>query len=212
MDKINANLRTRGLPEVPQRKILVTGLGRGGTSSIASMLFHAGFNVSGESPPNRFFEDEGLRALLMASRLDELRDELVGRAAKYGSVAWKDPKLYSEGGLELLQRLPAEWLVIAVFRDPVAIALRRVASDQVDFSESIPRVLKFMRRLHNFVAAIEKHRQVIYVSYEKIVTEPVVSICGLFRQMGAELDEETATELWGQMRESQRRYLQGEPT
>jgi hypothetical protein len=190
-----------------RRKVLVTGMGRGGTSSVAAMLHHTGFNVSGEAAPRANFEDEVLRPLLIDGRIDELRHVLEDRAARYPLVAWKDPKLHGDNGLELIRRLPDDWVLVAIFRDPVAIVSRRMVSDQVDFSQSMPSVMKFMGKLHNFVAEVQKLRKVIYVSYEKVVTEPVPTIRGIYTMLGADLDEEAAAGLWARMQRSQKEYL-----
>ena len=190
-----------------RRKILVTGMGRGGTSSVAAMLYHTGFNVCGRAEPLANFEDETLRPLLLNGQLEELQQELEARAERYPLVAWKDPKLYGDKGLELLRRLPDDWILLAVFRDPVAIVSRRMISDQVDFSESMPNVMKFLGKLHNFVAEVQKSRKVIYISYEKVVTEPVMTIRGVYSMLGAELDDVAAGQLWEQMQHSQKEYL-----
>jgi hypothetical protein len=196
-----------GLGSLPCR-VLVTGLGRSGTSAVAAMLFHAGFNISGDAIPDEaFFEDEHLRSLLLDSKIDSVEQELTKRAQDHQLVAWKDPKLYSKYGRELLDRLPDDWIVVAVFRDPVAIASRRLSSDQAEFETSLPHVIKFMQKLYGFVAQAQKRKKVICVSYEKLVTEPVKSIQRIFRTLGAELPDEMAASIWGRMRESQQTYL-----
>lgn len=190
-----------------RRKLLVTGMGRGGTSSVASMLYHTGFNVSGEATPLANFEDESLRPLLVAGDIAGLQRELEARAERYPLVAWKDPKLHGDNGLELLRRLPPDWVVLAIFRDPVAIVSRRMVSDQVDFADSMPKVMRFMGKLHNFTVEAQKSRQVIYVSYEKVVTEPVATIKGIYTMLGAALDDAQASLLWDRMQRSQKEYL-----
>jgi len=188
-------------------RLLVTGMGRGGTSSVASMLYHTGFNVCGEVPPHPNFEDEALRPLLLEGRLDEVQRELEARSERYPLVAWKDPKLYGDQGLELLSRLPADWTLLAVFRDPVAIVSRRMVSDQVDFAQSMPSVMKFLGKLNKFVAEVQKSRRVIYVSYEKVITEPISTIKGIYSMLGADLDDAAAANLWDHMQLSQKEYL-----
>lgn len=190
------------------RKILVTGLGRGGTSAIAALLFHAGFTLWGDGAGDEiYFEDGGLRKLLLAADYEGVEAELASRTEKHPLVAWKDPKLYSGHGLELVRRLPEDWIVIAVFRDPVAIVSRRVVTDQMSFEESMPRVMRFMRKFYNFLVEVEKSRKVIYISYEKLMTEPIASVRAMFQKLGAELDDDGLASLWGKTRESQKSYL-----
>jgi hypothetical protein len=190
------------------RKVLVTGLGRGGTSAIGALLFHAGFNMSGDgNVDDVYFEDERLRSMLLASDFERLEAELTFRTAKHPLVAWKDPKLYSGQGLQLVQRLPRDWIVIAVFRDPVAIVSRRLVTDESSFAESMSRVLRFMRKLYEFLAEVEKSKTVIYVSYEKLITEPVASISRILHLLGAKVDDEHVGSLWTKTKESQKTYL-----
>jgi hypothetical protein len=205
----NLAARTTGTAFGPAsaRKILVTGLGRGGTSSIASMLFHAGFNVCGEVTPGANFEDDHLRSLLLAREYDQVLQELESRVARYPLVAWKDPKLYSAQGLELVRRLPADWVLIAVYRDPVAIVSRRMVADQVDFAESLPHVIRYMRKLDAFVSEVGKTKKVVYVSYEKVVTDPVTTLGGICSMLGARVEPAEASRLWALMQQSQQQYL-----
>jgi hypothetical protein len=189
------------------RKILVTGLGRSGTSSVSSMLYHAGFNVCGDAEPNEAFEDEFLRPLLVAERFERIEKELQARLRKHQLVAWKDPKLYDKHGIKFVRRLSDDWTVIVVFRDPVAIVSRRVATDKVEFSADMQHVAYFIRKLHDFAAEMEKTKKVIYVSYEKVMTEPIASIQGIFEKLGAEVPAEAASQIWSQMQRSQKAYL-----
>jgi hypothetical protein len=198
----------RAVAEMARRKVLITGLGRGGTTSIAAMLHHAGFNLSGAPEPDAYFEDENLRALLLDRQYAQVQDELERRAERHGLVAWKDPKLYSEYGLELTRRLADDWTLVAVFRDPVATVSRRMTADQVDFSGSMEHVVRFMRKLQKFAADVEKQRPVLYVSYEKVITEPISSIRGIFDSLGADIGEDGAAYLWTHMRRSQKLYVE----
>jgi hypothetical protein len=209
MDRPEETLQ-RLLAGGPNRRVLVTGLGRGGTTAIASLLHWAGYNLSGDAPTDLvYFEDERLRAFLLEGQVDQLEAELNARAERYPLVAWKDPKLYGARGAELLQRLPEDWMVIVVFRDPVAIARRRTVTDGVEFRESMPHVLRFMGKLSEFAEAAAKSRRVCYVSYEKLVTEPVSTITEIFRYLGVEPGQDVASYLWGKMRQSQEQYLAG---
>jgi hypothetical protein len=189
-------------------KVLICGLGRGGTSSVASLLYHVGFNLSGEDQPNTKFEDDELRELLLKSELTQLADRLESRAITYPLTAWKDPKLFASQGLELVRRLPIDWTVIAVFRDPVAIVARRVSMHELKFSEDMPKVIKATRKLHNFCAAAEKAgNEVIYVSYEKLMMDPLKTIDVLVRKLGISIAKDQAAEIWAHMQENQKMYL-----
>jgi hypothetical protein len=195
------------LASLARRKILVTGLGRSGTSSVSSMLYHAGFNVCGDAPPNKSFEDEYLRPLLVGEKFDLIERELAKRLETHQLVAWKDPKLYSKHGIKFVRSLPDDWTVIVVFRDPVAIVARRLTTDNVEFAADMQHVAAFIRKLHDFAVDAAKTKKVIYVSYEKIMTEPIASIQGIFKMLGAEVPAEFAAGIWAKMLDSQQEYL-----
>jgi hypothetical protein len=190
------------------RKVLVAGIGRGGTTAVTSMLYHAGFNVSGEADPDKFFEDESLRRLLLTGEFGQLQGELDRRVEKYGRVAWKDPKLFRDAGMELVRQLPSDWIIIIVFRDPVAIVSRRVISDKVEFSQIMPKVVRLIRKLYDFGAEIAGlGRQVIYVSYEKIMTEPVESVLRICADLKLDVDQERAANIAMRMQSDKVAYL-----
>lgn len=153
------------------RKIMVTGLGRSGTSSIGSLLHHLGYFL-GESDSEQgspFYESPRLRDQLTTAEANACAAALNGLASQHPRYAWKDPKLASPKGLDVLAQLDNEWLVIAVFRDPVAIAQRRVASDGVSFADALKLVTKGQARLLDFCSRCAK--PTIYISYEYFITQ-----------------------------------------
>jgi hypothetical protein len=77
----------------------------------------------------------------------------------------------------------------------------------VEFAASMEHVMKFMRKLHRAAANLGMERQVVYVSYEKTITEPISSIISVFDRLGVTVDEDVAAYLWSQMRASQKQYL-----
>lgn len=193
------------------RKVLVAGVGRGGTTAVTSMLCHAGFNVCGDAPCDKYFEDDSLRRLLLAGKFAQLQAELARRVEVYGWVAWKDPKLFRDAGLELVRRLPADWVIVVVFRDPVAIVSRRVIADNVGFSEIMPKVMRLMRKLHDFAVEAEGlGRRVVHVSYEKMMTEPVESILRLCAELKVDVDRERAEAISARMKGDKATYLESE--
>jgi hypothetical protein len=154
------------------RKVLVTGLGRSGTSAAASIMFHFGYCLT-ELPPIRNHEDPHLRDLLKDGKIDEIVGILQNRVANHSHVAWKDPKIYGRSGQNLVGKLADDWLVVVIFRDPIAIAMRRAMSEQAEFSADLARVISGQRKLLDFADGVAKTRAVLYVSYEKMLTDPV---------------------------------------
>lgn len=185
----------------------MTGLGRGGTSSIASMLLHAGFDLSGGERMSPTLEDKYLRGLLVKADFEQLTTVLEARAKQYPLMAWKDPKLRSNSGLELVRRLPDDWTVIVIYRDPVAVTSRRVVSDGVDFADQMAKVMRFMGNLYEYAVKVGKTKKVLHVSYEKIMTEPTESITRVLNALGAELNAGDAAAIWQRMQENQQAYI-----
>jgi hypothetical protein len=148
-------------------KILVTGLGRSGTSAVASILRHLGYFLG---PKISNHENPELRGLLAKRDFDTINALLNKYLQEHSLFAWKDPKLYSKEAAEWIGTLGDDWLVIVIMRDPVAITLRRMYSDQVAFSDIFGTVIKNQEKLSLFVQSINK--SVLLVSYEKLILKP----------------------------------------
>ncbi len=164
-------------------KILVIGLGRSGTSSIGSLLYHLGYFI-GESDgehQNPFYESPRLRDQFLKEEANVCATALTGLASQHPRYAWKDPKLASPKGLDVLSLLDNGWLVISVFRDPVAIAQRRVASDGISFADALKLVTKGQARLLDFCARCAK--PAIYISYEYFITQTAAVVSELVKHI-----------------------------
>ena len=149
------------------RKVLITGLGRSGTSAIAAMLRHCDFYF-GEDAGSIVVESPALLKLAAAGDSQALRARLDAWSADHPRIAWKDPKLYARGA-DFVNALPDDWLVIATFRDPVSTAMRRVYSDKVNFLDSLRHCIQHQARLCEFAASTNK--SVLWISYERLMLE-----------------------------------------
>jgi hypothetical protein len=159
-------------PRAGYKKILVTGLGRSGTSAAASILFHFGYCLT-DLPQIRNHEDPQLRDLLKEGKVDEIVDILKTRSARNTHVGWKDPKIYGRSGPNLIGKLGDDWLLVVIFRDPIAIAMRRALSGQAEFAADLDKVITGQRKLFEFADQVSRTRAVLYVSYEKMLTDPI---------------------------------------
>lgn len=151
------------------RKVLITGLGRSGTSAVASVFNHIGFYL-GDDSEAPIYEDVVLRTAFKEERLSDVRSTLERSGLEHRLVAWKDPKLFSAIGSQLVGELTEDWLMVLVFRDPVATTLRRVFSDKVSFMDTLLSTVRLQEKLVQFGMTVKK--PILFVSYEKLLLYP----------------------------------------
>ncbi|MFL6678607.1 MAG: hypothetical protein ACJ8IK_09710 [Burkholderiaceae bacterium] len=161
------------------RKILITGLGRSGTSAIAALLRSCDFYF-GEDAGAIVLESPAMHKLAVEGQTDALRAQLETWEASRPRIAWKDPKLYARSA-QFVESLPDDWLLIVTFRDPASIAMRRVYSDKVDFVDSMRHCILHQGRLCEFAATSNK--SVLWVSYERLMLEPARTLEGLMERL-----------------------------
>jgi hypothetical protein len=186
------------------RKVLVCGVGRSGTTALASVLGELGCHL-GEHPVQAFLEDSMLRELLLKQDAPALIAELERWAGLHRAVAWKDPKIHTAGGPGLLQLLPHDWLIVAVFRDPVAVAQRRAHTDGVPLLTSAHDVLRFQLKLLAFVDAAP-HTAAL-VSYERFMVDTTAAVEALRSLLEAGPDAADAADVARRARAHQGVYL-----
>ena len=148
-------------------KILITGLGRSGTSAIASIVKNMGYFL-GEAVSPANGEDVYLRRLLACGEVDSVRTELYRRCEKYELVAYKDPKLFSLHGEKLLQELTNDWLCIFVFRDVLSISRRNVKSIGTEVDQSLSSAAHHQLKLINFYNKVKLSNPTYLVSFEQL--------------------------------------------
>ena len=158
------------------RKVLITGLGRSGTSAVASIFHHIGFFLGTEANAP-IYEDILLRAALSEGRIEDILSSLSNDSERYPLFAWKDPKLFSDAVSKLIDSLNNDWLLVLVFRDPVAIALRRVYQENAAFLHYLDRAVHFQNKLARF--ANKSNKPLLLISYEKLLTQPERVIKGI---------------------------------
>lgn len=154
---------------VRHSKVLVVGLGRSGTSAIASVLRNCGFLLS-ESNKLATQEDPELRAYLKDGNIDKFVETLQKRAEKFPLVAYKDPKLFGSYGSDVFHRLGGNWAYVFVFRDPYAIALRNKKSMNLDLDLALEKAISSQKRLFDFYKMVSLVNPVYKISFEKFNT------------------------------------------
>jgi hypothetical protein len=168
---VNGIYTDRVDPSKRYRKIIATGLGRSGTSSIGSLLHHVGYYL-GEPVKDyerRTYESSELKHLLLDDEIDRCAAALNERASQHQRYAWKEPKIISSKGMELMPKLDDDWLVIVTFRDAVASSQRRSVSDELEFMDALKLVVEAQSRLLRFCLKCEK--PLLFVSYEYFITK-----------------------------------------
>lgn len=159
--------------ECPFSKILVTGLGRSGTSAIATLLHHCGYYL-GDVEESSTKEDRTLREYLKSKNYSSILDEFEKMSSSYNLIGFKDPKLYSPSHKDFIASLPNDWLIICVTRDPLAIAQRRIKSEKISFSNALVETIEAQDKLIRFAISINK--PCLLISYEKFIAHPILAL------------------------------------
>ncbi len=170
--------------EPAERTIIVSGLGRSGTSMVAAML--AGFGIlSTEIAYETTLDDREFLHLLKFRQAGDFRAAIAARNQLSRIWGFKLPAI--NGYLEAPElhafRNPR---LIIVFRDPVAVAARHAIAEQTDPLASFFETLSGMSDLVGFLRAAEC--PILLVSYEKAVTLPDQFVTALAGFCGVELD------------------------
>lgn len=162
----------------PQRfsKVLITGVGRSGTTAVAAIFHSLGFHL-GDAPVVHLHEDVAFRRLLLHGDAAALADALQAWSSRHAAVAWKDPKIYAAASGPFMDLMPDDWLVIGVLRDPLAVAQRRAYSDGADLLPTAHAVARFQMKLLSFLQSVR--HTVGLVSYERFIVDPEPTLAGL---------------------------------
>lgn len=163
-------------------RVLITGVGRSGTTAVAAIFDRLGFHL-GDSPVTHLHEDVALRRLLLQGDPAALAGELEAWSRRHPAVAWKDPKIYAAASASFMALLPEDWLVIGVLRDPLAVAQRRAFSDGAELLPTAHAVARFQLKLLGFLQAAR--HTVGLVSYERFIVDPEPTLASLLAVLDA---------------------------
>lgn len=159
---------------VVNQHVLITGLGRGGTTAMAQVFKAFGFVFDN---PNDFMESLELKGFLEKGNTQKLAEKLNQWQSSGLRHAWKDPKLQSAQCRNVLIALPHNIATVIIFRDLIATSLRHSSVMNEDFLASLERYALGMQKLVNLTKQLQSNRSVVLVSYEKLLvnTEVVVN-------------------------------------
>lgn len=160
--------------KVVNRHVLITGLGRGGTTAMAQVFKAFGFIFDN---PNSFMESPELKGFFLNVNTQNLTEKLNEWQTSGARHAWKDPKLSSINGRDFLTTLPSNIATVIIFRDLIATSLRDSSVMGGSFLTSLERYTVGMSKLVNMSKQLRENRTVVLVSYEKLLvnTETVIN-------------------------------------
>jgi hypothetical protein len=187
----------------PEKTLMVTGLARSGTSMLAALLQAAGVWL-GDHVYEPINEDAEITQILQArdfTRLDELIERQNASKPIWG---FKMPDLHLFLQHDELQRFRNPHL-IAIFRDPVAVAARNALSEQYDGEQAMIEATSAMYSLAQFVRA--SRVPYLLLSYEKALVFPRAFIDNIVDFCGITLDEAQRTELLQHVQPNRSQYV-----
>lgn len=184
IDRKNYGMILAGGAAEPDRTapytLIVSGLGRSGTSMIATILHSAGV-LMGDPPLEVVIEDPEILAAASTGQEALLRQIIARRNAIHPVWGFKLPNMHA-----YLRAEQVGWFrnprMILVFRDPVAIAVRDSLSEYFEPGQ------KLTSSLHGMVSAIafaERARcPTLMLSYEKSIAAPERTVRAVLRYSG----------------------------
>lgn len=161
--------------------LIVTGVARSGTSMVSSVLSAAGVYM-GEHVYDVVGEDAQVLAILQSGHHSMLKDLIKVRDAAHPVWGFKIPNLHAYMTPDQFKwfRNPR---MIAIFRDPVAVAVRGALSEHIDAMEGLISTTHAITAVAEFAAM--SGCPTLLLSYEKAITAPdrmlesLLSFCGV---------------------------------
>lgn len=185
MMTLNADLIMAG-PE-RSRSLIVTGVGRSGTSMVAGILRAFGVPM-GPSDGLAVGEDQEFRAALLAFDFGQVRALVDRRCAEHAVWGLKFPSLQNHLHPPQLSLFPGARLIV-VMRDTVATAARALLSDpdQTAAATALVNVAKQIVDIMQF--AMNAPVPVLLLSYEKCVAFPRETLANVVAFAGLSIDD-----------------------
>lgn len=158
---------------VVSQHVLITGLGRGGTTAMAQVFKAFGFVFDN---PNDFMESLELKGFLEKGDTQKLTEKLNQWQSSGLRHAWKDPKLVAAPCRNALIALPRNITTVIIFRDLLATSMRHSSVMSDDFLTSLERYALGVHKLVKLTKQLKPNRSVVLVSYEKLLVNTDVVV------------------------------------
>ena len=155
---------------LPEKTVIVLGAARGGTTMVAAVLQALGVYMGERLGP--VLEDVALSAAVESRDVARLTDIVTRRNAAYPLWGWKRPSALEYG--EVWQGCFRNPHIIAVFRDPFAIANRNRISMLSDVFQNMERSVQQLGMLVNLLR--RQKGPVLLSSYEKALAFPEIFV------------------------------------
>ncbi len=173
------------------KTFIISGIGRGGTSLVATVLQKAGLYL-GEHLSKIVTEDQEFHEILRSRNLSNLDALIARRNAAHASWGFKIPDLHVMMTYADLQRFRNPHLVL-IFRDPLAIAQRNVIAEHYNPISALRNSADALAMLARFVTLTTC--PALLISYEKALINPPEFVDSLAAFCGFQLDGRHRNEL-----------------
>lgn len=168
----NNGLLVLNRPAVPaaEKTVVVLGTARSGTTMVAGVLQALGVPMGEKLGP--VLEDVAISTALESGDVARF-EALVGRRnAQYPLWGWKRPAAVDSVGT-WLPRVRAPY-VVAVFRDPFAIANRNRISMLTDVFPNMAQAIQHLGKLVDVLRGLDC--PLLLCSYEKVLADPIAFV------------------------------------
>jgi hypothetical protein len=192
--------RKRGSAE---KTLIITGLARSGTSMVAGLLGAAGIWL-GDHVYEPINEDAEITQILRARDFTRL-DALIARRNGAGPIwGFKMPDLHHFIQHDEFERFRNPHLIV-ILRDPVAVAVRNVLSEQTDELQAFIETTSAMHSMAQFVRA--SRLPFLLLSYEKALLFPQVFVDSILSYCGITLEAQRRADLLRQIQPNRALYV-----
>jgi hypothetical protein len=172
-------------PAGDQASVLVTGLGRSGTTMVSRVLSALGLFM-GDEVSRGTNEDKDFRNIIKKGSLEAFEKLCRDRDQRFDRWGFKYPAA---------RHNLAEWVaamrsprVIVTSRDPLATAIRAANATSAEVLPTFEQALRRMLRLFDSLGELQC--PVLFLSYEKALTRPRASTAVLAEFCGIDADED----------------------
>jgi hypothetical protein len=180
-DFVNPGIRFLGKNEHFKSKldgIVICGLPRSGTTALAAGFQNAGFNL-GVGLSN-VVEDQRFRNALTAQDPSVLNQYFQARKENSSDLPFcvKYPDAYQS--ISLISKTAPNVCILISTRDPFCIAMRNNISMFADFKTFFRKSINDYTKMHNNIMDNIESANTILVSYEKLLSSPLITFENLF--------------------------------
>jgi hypothetical protein len=188
----------------PHRTIIVTGIARSGTSMVAGALREAGI-FFGDVIYDVVHEDAQFVQQLGPGKRATLPNLIRSRNEQHDVWGFKAPNLHHLLPVGDIAKFRAPYM-IAIFRDPVAIAVRKRLSEHVDEARALLRASNALTSMIEYCA--RAGCPTLMLSYEKALQAPEAFVETLIAFCGIECDPEQRHRMLRQIEPNKPSYLE----